>query len=284
MPSKFYNMACETTTTVGNGPITLSGIAVPSFITFDQAGVGDNETISYCLEEMNHREIGHGVYTTSLRRLTRIVARSTNNNAPINLAGNARCSIVLTAEDLDALGGIAPGLATETWVQNWVNGRGFLTAVPQPLINQQLTDPYISGNATRIMGVTTPLTNPVVAGAVGEWRETYHGVSVSAYNAPLVTLSLPPGDWDVGGQFYISSEPGGAGSPNLTGAKLTYTNAGPAGLWSGWWEEMVKQRSVTMPTVNAAFNVTTTVGMDVDFGAASGTYLIVGWLGARRMR
>jgi len=93
-------LARVTTPTVGTGTVTL-GPAVATFLSFAQAGVEDGDTVTYALETVNDREIGRGVYhANGVPTLTRSeVLRSTNNNNPINLNGNAQVAITPAAED-----------------------------------------------------------------------------------------------------------------------------------------------------------------------------------------
>jgi hypothetical protein len=100
MAVRLANLARVTTPTVGTGTITL-GPPVATFLSFAQAGVQDGDTVTYALETVNDREIGRGVYNANgAPTLTRSeILRSTNNNTPINLNGNAQCAITPAAED-----------------------------------------------------------------------------------------------------------------------------------------------------------------------------------------
>jgi hypothetical protein len=100
MAVKLANLARVTTPTVGTGTITL-GPTVPTFLSFAQAGVEDGDTVTYALETVNDREIGRGIYhANGAPTLTRAdVLRSTNNNNPINLNGNAQVAVTPAAED-----------------------------------------------------------------------------------------------------------------------------------------------------------------------------------------
>jgi hypothetical protein len=97
---KLYDLAKMTTLTVGTGSITLA-LAVSNFLTFDQAGVLDQDAVSYGIFDPPNTEVGFGVYTTSTKILTRNVVRSTGsgNNTAISLSGNAVVSITPLAED-----------------------------------------------------------------------------------------------------------------------------------------------------------------------------------------
>jgi hypothetical protein len=97
---KLYDLAKMTTATTGTGAITLVAAVAP-FLTFDQAGVLDQDTVSYAIFDPPNTEVGFGVYTTSTKNLTRTVKRSTGagNTAAISLSGSAMVFISALAED-----------------------------------------------------------------------------------------------------------------------------------------------------------------------------------------
>jgi len=96
---QLYNLARMTTATTGTGTLTL-GSAVPGFLTFAQAGIQDQDLITYCIGDGNNREIGRGVYTATGTTLTRGALNSTNSNNPISLSGNAQVVITAAAQDI----------------------------------------------------------------------------------------------------------------------------------------------------------------------------------------
>jgi hypothetical protein len=100
--ASLYNLARMTTATTGTGTLTL-GSAVPGYLTFALAGVQDGDTVTYAIRDGANSEIGRGVYTTSGLTLTRVVLKSTNSDAAINLSGTAQVGISLAIEDLDDL-------------------------------------------------------------------------------------------------------------------------------------------------------------------------------------
>jgi hypothetical protein len=99
-----FNLARMTTATVGTGTITL-GAAVPGFLTFAQAGVGNGVVVSYGITDGNNSEVGTGTYTSTGTTLTRTVVKSTNADAAINLSGNAQVAIIALASDIAMQGG-----------------------------------------------------------------------------------------------------------------------------------------------------------------------------------
>jgi hypothetical protein len=99
-----YNLARMKTETTGQGPVTLTD-AVPSFLSFTEAGAQVGDTVTYAIEEGLQREIGRGLYDGET--LTRNVLRSTNSNQPIPLTGDAQVSITAAAEDLQSTHSLA---------------------------------------------------------------------------------------------------------------------------------------------------------------------------------
>lgn len=93
-----YNLARVVTATTGAGTITL-GSAVSGFLSFDDAGVQDQDTVSYGIKDGTSSEVGTGVYTTATKTLTRNVAKSTNSDTAINLSGSAEVFITPLASD-----------------------------------------------------------------------------------------------------------------------------------------------------------------------------------------
>lgn len=98
-----HNLAKVQTATTGTGTVTL-GSAVSGFNTFAAAGVTDQETVTYVLEDGTNRETGRGVYTSSGTTLTRAtVLSSTNSGSKINLSGSATVALTVAAEDIQTL-------------------------------------------------------------------------------------------------------------------------------------------------------------------------------------
>lgn len=109
MLTTFANRARMTTATTGTGTLTL-GSALTGYLSFAEAGVANGSTVSYCIEDSNNIEIGHGVYTASGTTLTRnVIASKIHGEAidttPISLSGSARVFLTLLAEDIRNLTG-----------------------------------------------------------------------------------------------------------------------------------------------------------------------------------
>jgi len=102
MANTLANLARMYTETTGTGTLTLT-TAVPSFLSFDAAGVANGATVTYAIYCGPHREIGAGVYTASGLTLTRAtVYSSTNAGAKINLTGRSEVFITAAKEDFDS--------------------------------------------------------------------------------------------------------------------------------------------------------------------------------------
>jgi hypothetical protein len=89
---KLCHTARMTTSTTGTGPVTLTG-TVAGHLSFNQAGLKDNDTIQYAILEGSNVEIGRGVYKIAGPTLTRIVLQSSNENSPLDLTGSAEVLI-----------------------------------------------------------------------------------------------------------------------------------------------------------------------------------------------
>jgi hypothetical protein len=96
--AKLLNLARMTTATTGTGTITL-GSAVSGFLSFGEAGIVDQDEITYAIQDGTNSEIGRGVYTAAGTTLTRTVLKSTNSDSAISLSGAAQVFITPAAED-----------------------------------------------------------------------------------------------------------------------------------------------------------------------------------------
>lgn len=95
------DLAKEYTTTVGVGPLTVTG-AVPGYLTLESAGVVSGP-VSYGIVDGLQHESARGTYDATTNVLTRCVshATTTNNNNPIELSGNAQVGITAIADDFE---------------------------------------------------------------------------------------------------------------------------------------------------------------------------------------
>lgn len=100
MATKLLDLARMTVASApGLGPVAL-GVAVPSFLTLDQAGAIDGRTYRYGIRDGNAREVSQGVYTAATKTLARTVLKSTNSDSPINATAAAIVSGVVSAADI----------------------------------------------------------------------------------------------------------------------------------------------------------------------------------------
>lgn len=103
--SSFHNRVRCLTATTGTGTITL-GQASAGYCSFNEGGVANGATVSYCLEDGTSFEIGRGVYNSSNLTLTRAaillskVAGQAADTSPLSLSGSAVVFITAAAEDL----------------------------------------------------------------------------------------------------------------------------------------------------------------------------------------
>lgn len=107
MPAGIHDMACMNASTTGTGTITLNG-AVGGFQTFSAAGVKDQETLSYAIQDSaNTWEYGRGLYTSSGTTLTRgPIISSSGVGSAISMTANAQISIVILSEDINILNSV----------------------------------------------------------------------------------------------------------------------------------------------------------------------------------
>lgn len=119
MVQRIYNLARVTTATTGTGTITL-GAAVSGFLTFANAGIADQDVVSYGIRDGANSEIGFGLYTASGTTLTRNVTNSTNANAAITLSGAAEVFITARAEEIRIRVGTMRPTIQNTAEEGWI--------------------------------------------------------------------------------------------------------------------------------------------------------------------
>ena len=96
-----YNRARMSTTTAGTGTITL-GSAVSGYDSFANAGVRDNDLVSYCIEDGTDFELGYGTYTASGTTLARTTLVRSSTGSKLNLSGSAQVFITPMEDDFQA--------------------------------------------------------------------------------------------------------------------------------------------------------------------------------------
>lgn len=93
MAFHIYSWTWETSSTTGNGPITLGG-AVAGWRPFS-AQYADGDTLPYAIYDGTNFEEGRGTYHAGTNTLSRdTVVRSTNSNAAVNWGAGTRQVVV----------------------------------------------------------------------------------------------------------------------------------------------------------------------------------------------
>jgi hypothetical protein len=105
----FYDRVKVLTPTVGAGSLSLAN-ASGGFRTFTAAGVPDQTSVRYVIEDGNAWEVGVGVYSAS-GSLSRNPIESSNSGNPIMCSGMATVSITLAAADVAIASVLEPLLA-----------------------------------------------------------------------------------------------------------------------------------------------------------------------------
>ena len=95
------NRAKMSTSTTGTGAITL-GSAETGYQSFADAGVANNDTVRYVIEDGNDWEIGSGIYSSTGTTLSRSLDESSTGSL-LNLSGSAVVFITAAAEDIPSL-------------------------------------------------------------------------------------------------------------------------------------------------------------------------------------
>jgi hypothetical protein len=97
--TKRFELARQYCSSVGTtGPLVL-GAAVPGYLTYAQAGAVDGDIVTYSIRDGTSSEVGWGPYNGTAISITRNVIKSTNNNLPIDLSGNAEVFCGVHATD-----------------------------------------------------------------------------------------------------------------------------------------------------------------------------------------
>jgi hypothetical protein len=102
---RLYDRAGVATATAGTGTVTLGAAISNAYFTFAGAGVQDQDTVRYVIDDGNDFEIGEGVYTASGTTLTRATVIRSNvagvqGASKLNLSGSATVRIDCSRSDL----------------------------------------------------------------------------------------------------------------------------------------------------------------------------------------
>jgi hypothetical protein len=103
MTTALGDLIVVNTATAGTGTVTL-GSAVPPYLTPNQAGLRDGDTVDYSITDgTTNSESGFGVLGATQTTLTRNVLSSTNSNALVSLSGSAVVRITPMQRSLQVL-------------------------------------------------------------------------------------------------------------------------------------------------------------------------------------
>ena len=151
------NRAKMLTSTVGAGTLTLTA-AEPGFQSFADAGVVDQETVQYVIEDGLAWEVCTGVYTAAGATLTRTLIES-STDALLALTGNAKIYISMHAVDNEFVGSITVGTGKAKFsTPGAANNYNIV-------IGQNAGTNITTGNANIIIGRDTAVGDP--AGITG---------------------------------------------------------------------------------------------------------------------
>ena len=179
---RLYDRAGVATATTGTGTVTLGAAISNAYFTFAAAGVQDQDTVRYVIDDGNDFEIGEGIYTTSGTTLTRgTVIRSniggTQGTSKLNLSGSATVRIDCSRADL-----IAPMLLGQPLGTGMINAKVVASVAANALTlaiktlagaDPSALDPvlFVFRNATKATGdylvyrVTAALSITIASGA-----------------------------------------------------------------------------------------------------------------------
>lgn len=171
--AKLFNRAKMTVSgTPGTGTITL-GVATSGAQSFSAAGVANNDTVSYVIEDGTDFEIGQGVYTSSGTTLSRsTVAASSNSGNKINASSSAIVFLSALNSDL-----------SQAAIGYTIDGGG--VAIATGIAGVGLRAPF----ACTIDSVTL-LANPSGSIVVDIWKDTYANFPPTV--ADTITASAKP--------------------------------------------------------------------------------------------
>jgi hypothetical protein len=120
---RLYDRVGVATATTGTGTVTLGAAISNAYFTFAGAGVQDQDTVRYVIDDGNDFEIGEGVYAAAGTTLTRATVIRSNvagvqGTGKLNLSGSATVRIDCSRADL-----IAPMLLGQPFGTGMINGK-----------------------------------------------------------------------------------------------------------------------------------------------------------------
>jgi hypothetical protein len=159
------NLARMYSSTLGTGsPLTLTS-AVPTYLTFAQAGAIDGKPYGYAIYDPPHRESGWGTMGASGTTLTRNVGKSTNGNNAIVLSGQQQVFITPRAEDIMSGSIYPPFKAPVDSDFTWIN-QGGASIAANANGGIYLLGPANAGDSLRIRKKAAPATPYTITAAL----------------------------------------------------------------------------------------------------------------------
>lgn len=180
----FANRVEVFTSSTGTGAVVPGAATSNAVASFSEAGIPNNATVTYCIEEGNDFEIGPGVYTTaaggSLTRPGPYLSKigGTAGTSLMNLTGAAKIRIVVAKEDIIR----KPATSTDRAIATW-NG----TAGDE--LRNNSAGPLVDANGRIILGGLTNVAE-VIGGTSTPFMQ-FHGVAGNG-NADMVLARWSP--------------------------------------------------------------------------------------------
>lgn len=182
--SKFVNIAGQSTSTVGNGELTLDN-ALTGYITFEQAGINNGDVIGYVIWDhfgpygAESREVGRGTYNNNILTRDTIVTTTNQDGSYLECTGMAQVYVTAIAEDIRTahVSGTPPTnpFNGQLW---WDNTTGILYIYYKDINNSQ----WVS-----CINTTGANTYP---SQIGDLNDTLNNIQFELHNT---TINQSPG-------------------------------------------------------------------------------------------
>jgi hypothetical protein len=272
---KRFELARQYCSTTGTGPLVL-GAAVPGYLTYAQAGAVVGDAVTYSIRDGASSEVGWGPYSAG-PSIARNVLKSTNNNLPLDLSGNAEVFCGVHASDfgvaanqallLDDTGKIPAVDASQIQKRGW--------PMPQGRLHCSNSDG----------GVPSYAANYNANGTI--YYRPYRGIMVPVFDGTIMRLvPIVSGPTDNAGIYSLvmggSAAWGGGSNYDLFLAIVSgtvYFGSGSAWTASTAYTGPAPARAATLQNFNglsvnyASMTLRTAAGTTVTVPAQQATYL-----------